>query len=68
MNPKETHTKARSREGEEIRNATDSKNLRASASPCEALSSENLRAFVSSRETSPIRNLLLAVIKAERKV
>ncbi len=78
MNRK-AHTKARSREEEkdsEKDSASDP--LRASASPRDTPSSEPLRAFVSSCETSPIRNRLLrltadspdllAVIKQEGQV
>jgi len=59
----ESHTKARSNEGGKGKGiVSDSENLRAAASPHEnssEVSSENLRAFVASCETSPIRNRLL---------
>lgn len=71
----ESHTKARSHEGGKGKGIiSDSENLRASASPREnssEVSSENLRAFVASCETSPIRNRLLrllAIIKQEGRV
>ena len=80
----ESHTKARSHEvgkGKGKGIISDSENLRASASLREnssEVSSENLRAFVASCETSPIRNRLLrptanspdllAVIKQECRV
>ncbi len=78
----ESHTKARSHEGGKGKGIiSDSENLRASASSHEnssEVSSENLRAFVASCETSPIRNRLLrltadspdllAVIKEEGRV
>jgi len=78
----ESHTKARSHEvGKGKGIISDSENLRASASLREnssEVSSENLRAFVASCETSPICDRLLrlaanspdllAVIKQEGKV